>query len=1038
MKHAGSCLIALLLANVAVARTVALWPLNWDAANNTIDGRCAIDAANDLSGDTALVYNGSLPLAPGWTLPPNPDATGTYLFDPTNATACFSMATSAARNYAYSGTVGRNVTADKDFTLEGFCRFPEIPAAGGLFFVADCDGMYSTGRQRWFLTLRTDTKGTVTWQLFAEAHGTGDRVLCTLTAAEALDITRGWHHFALSLEHRTAEDKAIWRFYQDGDLRGAITNAAFAGTVNTSGYFGFGGRNNPGNVFKGAISYCRLSDDVLPPERFLNYSEAFTPVTKGLWKLDRTADGGVNGAPTIGVANFSGGFLNWKSSSSAAAQYSDSLLSPDPDCAFTGNPPNTTVTLPTGNGGSLQSRIASVRTTMRVDDLGRDLSLTNDFTVEGWVKPEWHETAGVGTYHHLCGTRITTTAGWVLQLTGTPGTPLAVSVHAEDGVGPLFSTPPTLGSLAGYESRWTHLALVYDHAAGDVHQGVWNFYRDGVFCGCATNAVAPRDGGVAADGRFKFGTMTAAMSIFPGKMDCWRVSKAALRPEQLLCTAENCEAATDVLAFWPLNASHGAYADGTDVVGAYSFNQIPAVYQATGCEGAPEVPGISSSTNGSAGFRVSEESPNAYLFCNYANVVGTLSSVHGCTFEVYFRRTAAPTSANEFLYLAYPDGVRGLGNQGTLCANLNYSTAGLKLFVRNVMSGDMTFKDAAGNPVMLPQDTWTHLAITTERNGTAHTYTLYLNGERRAAISSSGTAPIVPTSLFLGGRPSSAQSFRGQLSCLRITEGVLEAGQFLCSNEVDTSTFAYWPLDYVNGVPDLSGRVRSVEGVLGLSKSGTVTGSATGARGSVPRPDADTAFVGNAKLNAGSVSLKDGVYLAAPGIGPMVDTHAPFTVEGWLRWPNTRGAAEETIVGTYRALSGTESGWKLVLDSTGTKPMLRIVAKGPYPMGVLVDGVLLGDASTLKDAWRHLALRYDPAVGNGEWSLLLDGMQVGTAQGATRFSSPCNEQVLRLGSVGQAATAFTGDFDMWRVKGGVLERGELLWAHPAGTLLLVR
>ena len=91
----------------------------------------------------------------------------------------------------------------------------------------------------------------------------------------------------------------------------------------------------------------------------------------------------------------------------------------------------------------------------------------------------------------------------------------------------------------------------------------------------------------------------------PGKLDCWRASKSALQPVQFMCTT-NGTAATDVLAIWPMNAQNGIYIDGTDVAtGAYTFEEpLGLQYMATACDGAPEVPGVSTASNGSAAFRV--------------------------------------------------------------------------------------------------------------------------------------------------------------------------------------------------------------------------------------------------------------------------------------------------------------------------------------------------------------------------------------------------------------------------------------------------
>ena len=80
-------LIALVSCRTVHAKTVALWPIEYNQASDILDGRCVIDARNDLS-----LYNiASKDLAvstwgAGWNLPPNPDTTANLLCLPYNAT----------------------------------------------------------------------------------------------------------------------------------------------------------------------------------------------------------------------------------------------------------------------------------------------------------------------------------------------------------------------------------------------------------------------------------------------------------------------------------------------------------------------------------------------------------------------------------------------------------------------------------------------------------------------------------------------------------------------------------------------------------------------------------------------------------------------------------------------------------------------------------------------------------------------------------------------------------------------------------------
>ena len=1034
------------------AETVALWPLNWDKTNGRLDGRCAIDSANDLSHDANVGYDWGTSAGLGWTLPPNPDA-ATHLFEPVKSSVVFADGAAQGKNYAYSTTAARLVRADRDFTVETWIHFSELPAAGGLYFVLDCDGTDSSAPdQRWFLTLRNksgaDTSG-VSWQLYAAANGIGDTLLHRLSAGEVAALTVGWHHLALTYNHQTA----VWTFYQDGVQWGSVTGKALSTTAKTNGFFGLGGRNN-GRAPKGAFTYCRISDKVLQPSEFLLQKQV---ETVGFWKLNRDAYGNVNGAPSEGSAHLGNGFAAWTPNPGSAAQYSDSVLSADSDCAFTGNPPNTKVALPNGNAGSLLSRQHVAQSAMRVDNLGYGLSLTNDFTVEGWVKTEVRDStspSGANDYHHLIGTRVDGAAGWVFQfhgcLSGTGA--LDLCVHAQDGQGVVHSGGTALADFSAYRGKWTHVALAYDCDGGDNGRGLWTCYVNGVPAGSCENDVAPRDGGYAANanaGRVKFGPMQYADHAFYGKFDCWRVSKAALRPTQLLCAATGCEVASDVMALWPLNAQRGVAVDGTDVVGAYSFQQaFDAKYLVTAFADAPDVPGLSAASNGSAGFRSTAGGARSYLLLNgnSAGAVSSFADPSGSTFEAYVKRTEG--SSGDFILI-------GAGAPGTFPAigemrmNLTYANGypnkGFCLYVNGMtwssgtpmQGGDAQFKDAKGNVIDLTPHVWVHLALVRSVAGNVTTYTLYLDGEEKGHVSGTGTGKALDV-VYIGGRPSSDGSFHGQLSCLRLSRGARTPETFLCAQRSNTVTAACWPLDANGGTLDLTSHVHGAYGRETFVPQGAVQGADEGASGCVPRPDDTPDYVGDRTANCGAVGLADGSSLLVTDMGACADVTASFTVEGWLKWADTQEAGRLVVAGTYDSSADVLGGWQLVLDKTGAAPALKLRVKGRQPVGTIAEGVLLADASALRGEWRHLALRYNNASGNGTWSLLVDGRETGAVvENVWTPVETLGVQGFRLGA-SSGETSCAGLYDMWRIKGGVLGKDELLWKYLGGMCIFVR
>ena len=1039
------CLV--LAASSLLARTIALWPLNWNSTNNRPDGANAVSD----SGDGAnLTVNSSATFAQdatdiGWTLPPNLEERN-WRFPPTRTDAGYASSAGSATWLLSSSALVPYVAVTNDFTLEGWIRFPALPASGNFFFVASGDGVNTSATsQRWFLTLRNNGNMTgVTWQIFSQREGTGDALLVRLSDEQVDTLTNGWHHFALS--HQVRASDSIWRFYQDGTLLGSKTASKCTGeVVPANGLLALGGRNQENTrVVKGGFSYWRLSDKALEPESFLNYG-GNTHRTMALWKLDRDTRGGLSGAPSVGTAHLTGAFVSFHTNETGTA-YSTSMFYPDSDCAFTGNPPNPTVVLPNGNVGSLFARTYSKKSRQVIHDIGSELSLTNDFTVEGWLKLECrdfaYEAESSRRARQLCGTRIYK-IGWVFQFRRWGGAD-AANITVQDETGMLLADAP-LGDISACEGKWAHVALVYSHAAGENATGVWSCYVDGTLTGSATNSVAPRDGGVDSNyRRLVLGPM-AENTIFalPGKLDCWRVSKSALQPAQFMCTT-NGTAAPDVLAIWPMNAQNGIYIDGTDVAtGAYTFEDpLAAQYMATACDGAPDVPGISTADNGSARFRSGDDGKRSYLICNDETVAAAISNAGDYTFETYLYRTEQPAAntAEFILQTSQGDLSPVTGNAiGNLYMNLTYRSYGFQMYDKGVISPDQKFVDGNGQDIMLPLNKWNHLALTYRVENGNGIFDLYLDGVKKGTLSHAVGTRYSPTVLFLGGRYISDSSWRGKMSTIRISRGCLSTNEFLCARSATPESRAYWPLDGTSSTLDLGGRIQIADGSVGgtldsFTAWSGVTGIDIGVWPYVPRPDASTNFTGNASANAGAVQLAAGGYAGGNEVGTSADIDGSFTAEGWIRWERSQGAAVEMVCGTYADGKG---GWKLVLDSTGATPTMRIHAEVAGPVGVLADGVLMADASSLEGAWHHLALRYDSAAGDGVWSLLVDGEATGSVTNAWRPSGIFDRAEFRLGAF-SGDTSFVGGYDMWRISRGVRDVDDILWMPPKGTLMIFR
>ena len=209
------------------------------------------------------------------------------------------------------------------------------------------------------------------------------------------------------------------------------------------------------------------------------------------------------------------------------------------------------------------------------------------------------------------------------------------------------------------------------------------------------------------------------------------------------------------MALWPLNAQRGVAIDGTDVVGAYSFQQaFDAKYLVTAFVDAPDVPGLSAASNGSAGFRSTAGGARSYLLLNgnNAGAVSSFADPSGSTFEAYVKRTEGATG--DFIFI-------GAGTPGTfpttigeMRMNFTYSNAypnkGFCLYVNGMtwlsgtpmQGGDAQFKDAKGNVIDLTPHVWVHLALVRSVADNVTTYTLYLDGEEKGHVSGTGKVSV--------------------------------------------------------------------------------------------------------------------------------------------------------------------------------------------------------------------------------------------------------------------------------------------------------
>ena len=1030
----------------ADARTVALWPMEYNAFNPDNGGRCAVDAANDLTVANVNGHVEAVEWGPGWNLPPNPDATEGLRFQPVNRTSVHS-ASGQKSVFANPTFAERYLKPSQAFTLEGWMKMESLPKD---YFWVIATAFGSGDNNRFLFTLRNnnggctkvthpDAKDWVSFQVWSGRPAIGECVLWKPEGDDLDNLLSKWHHFALTHNPANADGNAEWRFYWDGELKGTkVCDGPGTDATVTDTSFTLNGRLQ-GSSLPGYLDYCRVSDVALEADELLCAGGQGTIIPKPVdkeantlvyWPFGRTPDGGIDGSPAVGSAFLVGGAVDGRTSSQS--RMNRLVFSGSSDCAFTGPVPNAATTLKpqSGNAGSLHSTRRVDGTVVEIKDLGLQTTLTNDFTVEGWYKYERRDTDVLGSWHYLCGAMDTT--GWKLQAYIRPDDGKQYySFHVQENGTYIHSVGSVnLGPLD--DGVWTHVAITYDadgHEGDGFRSGLWKFYKNGVFSGELYNTKAI-DPGRAMPSAFYLGggTLNDATHAL-GKFDSWRVSKATLAPEQFLCAnGAGARDATNVVAFWPLDAKQGLYVDGTDLTGNYTFESArDDKFCAKAVEDTPPQADLDPA-NGSVGLG-GDGGTASYFQCFDPDVL-SLFSTDSWTFETWMKCT---DNSKGWMIVFWPNGNSiSKSTNPSGCISLTYrpkESGGFVIWNNTMVSGtsDAVFRGTDGQAIKLVQNEWTHVALEFEKLGSNGQWSLFTNGVLAATITGAfGSYPYISNVLF-GSRPAAPQTFYGRMAGMRLSKTALDPKDFLCNRTVDDAkaTRAFWPLDYENGKLDLDSRIRCDQALAATGVSGTDAR----ARGCVPRPDVSPDYRGSRKANRGSVELAANGNIAGEVAEDYVG--AKFTVEGWFKWANAAGATCETLAGNLGAASG--GGWKLMVDSIVSPAKFRIFARGPVQATPFVDGRFAADVEA--GVWHHLALSYDPTKSFGTWSLMIDGQAAGTVVNEWRpsvFVPGAN--VFRLGS----GTAFVGGLDMWRLSVGVLGPDEILWAEPAGTLLLLR
>ena len=1039
-----------LLSLSAQAKTVALWPLETD------DLRCVVNPSNDLSKIASHFVNGGAEAQ--WELPPNPDA-DRHPFVPVNRSAVRESLVGTENGFLYNLYAGRYLRRDRAFTIEGYMKVLELPASNTwacILCAYGKTGPNGEDNNRWTFSLRRRSNDDYACSWIFWGNASQDTVLYRYADEEAsYAITNTWLHVALTHEPLGTDGRDHWTLFLNGDKVGESRNSGSVTNSYVSHRFDLGARSgNQGNQIDAVFDYWRISDKVLEPSEFLcagdgsGTSAPAASSTVSYWPLGVTPTGGIDCRDAVGNSPLSTGFYSTK--------FPENRMTPVEDSAFTGNPPNSTVTLPDGNVGSFLG--CATAASLQQNDVGAFLNVTSNFTVEGWICPRVCERADKGDWKETCcylfNTRPDYNKGWAFQYRAKGIDKFQFDIFCNDGTGNLLNNVVISGTydMNSWYDQWRHVALTYNPTGGSKGYGLWTLYIDGEQVGSVSNPRAP----VAITDSRSFvlgGRLNIANHSFQGKIDCVRVSATALSPNQFLNATANAAAATDVVALWPLNVEGGVHPDLRDVSGnnrhfAARDSYYPKLVPSADPDNQPAISnpdktstfrGDPSAIHGSTRMRDPDADSDhdlATLLTGSTDVMNAMAAGKSYTFECYYlhRSSTKNVSSDQETFLGYADGT-------TMKIRFFRKASGFYIWENwNASIADTLFSGTANSD--LTYDRWYHVAlvhsIESVNEVVSSVWRLYLDGNLKGTVSASYNKSTAKCNrLFVGGRYSATKNaVIGNLSSVRLSNRALDPSEFLCATPAPSTkpetTAGYWPIDSVQpGLANLADAEYPLEAV------GTAAGQAEPARLSIPNKNALTNVVtGAARQNHGSYALGAGGALVAASIGFEMAGPKPFTVEGWLKWTPAEGTADEDLITVGDALSGN-GGLRIYFDKTGATPKLRVFARGAWPCTPYVDGAFDADLTTLIGTWAHVAIAYDLNDGEGSWTLYVEGKQVGKVK---NFYRPTSIDYSRGGdfTLGSTVRPLSAAVDMWRVSTVAYAPEDLLYAPPAGMLILFR
>ena len=755
--------------------------------------------------------------------------------------------------------------------------------------------------------------------------------------------------------------------------------------------------------------------------------------TVGLWKLDWDAATGLNLRSLVDPADD----LSVEAAQTnplgfgGIVQSSGGPSNPGSSEGFLDTPENVG-SLELGRGRFLTS-----------STIGATLNQTNAFTFEGW----WYRTENPGsTWFVFFDTQ---------EQGANQGDRLLLSLRLLNGKVKWvlyeqrrISDVPFPGEVpADATNEWHHVALTHDPLGGD-GRNRFELFMDGVSYGAITSGVAITSSNcslgntrVSIGGR-KNGYGNNATQRF----DYLRLSDRVLQPEEFLCAPGPGVATHPTLAYWKLgyDAETGAL-QGRDSVGGAHLG-YSAIYDVIAqetrqasvrCafEGQPPNPTVNL-PNGNRGSALDEGVGERYVAHDLGPYLELTNdfTVEGWVLpkrDVYDNSEVQYVWNTRFLSLGWALELRSQSN-----SDLRY----FSIFAQEDNGGSSTTTLCASarvSPDAAYHGEWMHVALTYRHadgiNGEG-VWRFYIDGAFAGAATNSQV--LVGTSqsqnFYIGGRSNNALNFSGHFDCVRASRTALEPAQFLNGTASSDSTVALWPLNSTDGFyldcEDICGNFH-----LGSSYASKyrVTGS-TENPGAMPNPDTSPDFRGDSSASVGSFHFgyNTSSYVASrkDEVMNQLDGRHPFTLEGWFRRSATVSSGWQLLFGTSAIpndQSTDPSVGAMKINMTLRPAGYIFLAAGASGVNDVVFPLSSSADAQGYDGWRHLALTFDPDVGNGTWELFVDGTSRGTLENATKTPNLKTGELL-IGGRHWNANTFAGEISNVRLSRRVLAPEEFL------------